>query len=218
MSHSTRPIGEGKRIELARQPTARQHGAMFRVLACLVALWLSFPADAQGLRDDCAAGQRRCGTICCPASHRCSWDGHCIPPGGNYCGGGVSCPPGQICTGAGTSCAPHGSTRCRDGTICRPGTVCAINGGCTKPGGLQGLDLTRPDPQTGCLPGGGCSEPGWFQCEETDSECRPGFKCSKGRGCVPVKAVDCGFGKWCRPGEQCVQGGGCTPTERDGLN
>ncbi|WP_247748120.1 hypothetical protein [Ruegeria sp. R13_0] len=46
-------------------------------------------------------------------------------------------------------------------------------------------------------------------CEETGSQCRPGFKCSEHQGCVPIKAIDCGYGKWCKPGEQCLPEGGC---------
>ncbi|MFA3917216.1 scavenger receptor class F, member 2 [Ruegeria hyattellae] len=185
----------------------------------LVALfWLalltgwSLPALAQGF-GECRAGQLQCGTSnCCGAGESCSFDGHCIPLGGNYCGGGRSCPVGQLCMSGGLRCAPHGSTQCADGTVCTPGTVCAGAGRCKPKPGTQDIQrpVDRSDPG-GCLPGR-CPRAGWFLCEETESQCRPGFKCSSGRGCVPLKAVDCGYGRWCKPGQHCGNDGACLET------
>ena len=185
------------------------------VFLCLVLL-LGPTAQAQltspfgGSRSECPIGTQQCGfRNCCRAGTTCSWDGHCIPLGGTYCGGGRSCPVGQFCIDGGLRCSAHGSKQCGNGKVCPPGTVCTASGDCRRTTDQEQLLVPGADPTTGCLLGGGCSNPGWFQCEETTSECRPGFKCSKGRGCVPVKAIDCGYGKWCKPGEQCLPEGGC---------
>lgn len=171
------------------------------------------PAVAQGL-GNCRPGQHQCGASnCCSATDRCNFDGFCIPLGANYCGGGRSCPRGQLCMDGGLRCAPFGSVQCADGTVCTPGTVCGGAGRCVPKPGTQ--DLQRPDVGNDpgrCLPGR-CPRAGWFLCDETDSQCRPGFKCSRGRGCVPAKAVDCGLGRWCKPGEICTEDGGCTLQE-----
>lgn len=169
--------------------------------------------DAQG---QCRAGQFKCGTTCCSGGQRCSFDGHCIPLGGTYCGGGRSCGPFERCVAGGARCAPAGVNKCTSRLDCPGDSFCNGRGECER---------ITPDPGTAppticedgracargssCLPGGGCSRPGWFLCEETGSQCRPGFKCSAHQGCVPIKAIDCGYGKWCKPGEQCLPEGGC---------
>ncbi len=169
--------------------------------------------DAQG---QCRAGQFKCGTTCCSGGQRCSFDGHCIPLGGTYCGGGRSCGPFERCVAGGARCAPAGVNKCTSRLDCPGDSFCNGRGECER---------ITPDPDTAppticedgrtcargssCLPGGGCSRPGWFLCEETGSQCRPGFKCSDHQGCVPIKAIDCGYGKWCKPGEQCLPEGGC---------
>lgn len=168
--------------------------------------------DRQG---QCRAGQLQCGRNCCPAGQRCSFDGRCIPPGHTYCGGGRTCGPFERCVAGGTRCAPAGADKCTSRLDC-PGGICNGRGECER--STPDIDpapaTTCADGRTcgsgsSCLPGGGCSRPGWFLCEETGSQCRPGFKCSTHQGCVPIKAIDCGYGKWCKPGEQCLPEGGC---------
>lgn len=183
------------------------------VLASVAEAQLSSSSQSNRARD-CPVGKLQCGIgNCCSRSQRCSWDGFCIPPGGSYCGGGRTCAAGQVCVNGGLRCAPKGSSVCSNGKVCLPGTVCGRDGSCIPRNAVP--DLTLPgagrEGTGGCLPGGGCSSAGWFQCEETESQCRPGFKCSRGRGCVPVRAVDCGQGKWCKPGEICTAADGCAP-------
>ncbi|MFC3614674.1 scavenger receptor class F, member 2 [Lutimaribacter marinistellae] len=166
---------------------------VFRIV--LVFAWLlAAPGFAQfneriGIGPDCPAGTTICNMqTCCPTGTRCAPDGSCVPLGGVYCGGGLSCPAGTVCANGGLRCVPRGQSD-----------------------SLPDLGIRENDDRVGCLPGGGCARPGWFLCEETDSQCRPGWKCSAVQGCVPIKAVDCGMGKYCHPGEQCLPEGGCAP-------
>ncbi|KUJ78252.1 scavenger receptor class F, member 2 [Ruegeria profundi] len=184
---------------------------------------LGGPAFAQLFERDgqCRPGQTKCGFRCCSGAQRCSFDGHCIPLGGTYCGGGRSCGPFERCVAGGTRCAPAGPNKCTSRVDCPGGTFCNARGECepTTPGAdpnapTDGLLKVCDDglvcgDGSSCLPGGGCSRPGWFVCEETGSQCRPGFKCSEHQGCVPMNAIDCGYAKWCKPGEQCLPDGGC---------
>lgn len=166
---------------------------------------------AQAL-ERCPAGTRACGVVnCCAHSQICSADGHCYRQGLTYCGNGNTCPQGQLCTDNGLTCAPAGSTSCGPGVTCAPGTVCRSPGVCA--GADANVPFIPPErlPATDCPEGQDCLRPGWFRCEDTGSQCRPGFKCSRIRGCVPVGAVDCGEARWCRPGEICRQDGGCAP-------
>lgn len=174
--------------------------------------WATFH-DKHG---QCRAGQFKCGSTCCSGGQRCSFDGHCIPLGGTYCGGGRSCGPFERCVAGGLRCAPAGLNKCASRLDCPGDSFCNGRGECER--SAPELDTTPPttcaDGRTcargsACLPGGGCSRPGWFLCEETGSQCRPGFKCSAHQGCVPIKAIDCGYGKWCKPGQQCLPEGGC---------
>lgn len=178
----------------------------------------SGPAFAQLLDrpGQCRGGQFACGSRCCSAGQRCSFDGYCIQPGGNYCGGGRSCSAFERCVAGGTRCAPIGANKCASRLDCPGDSFCNGRGECQKtaPEFDPSPPVTCEDGLTcargsTCLPGGGCSRPGWFLCEETGSQCRPGFKCSAHQGCVPIKAIDCGYGKWCKPGEQCLPDGGC---------
>lgn len=188
---------------------AMPRSALRLFLLCLLLAW---PAAAPAQVDACRPGEQQCRSgACCPLGQRCSTDGFCIPPGGEYCGGGRSCPAGQLCVPGSLRCAPQGSVRCGDGRVCTPGTVCTATGCVPRPGTNELIRPQSPQGTGGCLPGGGCAEPGWFLCEETGSQCRPGFKCSAGRGCVPQKAVDCGSGRWCSPGEIC-SADGCAPS------
>jgi hypothetical protein len=169
-------------------------------------------SSAQGLKQ-CPAGTQSCGTQnCCPYSQICSPDGYCYQQGQTYCGNGRICPRGQLCANNGLACAPLGSTACGPGVTCLPGTLCVSPGLCGSADGSDSL-LHPNDPlNDNCQDGDGCLTPGWFRCEETGSQCRPGFKCSKIRGCVPLKAVDCGKARWCHPGEMCQKDGGCAPS------
>lgn len=193
------------------------------LLISLLLVPLSGPVFAQlfDRNGQCRPGQFQCGTRCCSGGQRCSFDGHCIPLGGTYCGGGRTCGPFERCVAGGTRCAPAGANKCYSRLDCPGGTFCNARGECERTSpefdpntAIEGLPSLCDDGQScaagsSCLPGGGCSRPGWFLCEATNSQCRPGFKCSQHQGCVPVKAVDCGYGKWCKPGEQCLPEGGC---------
>ncbi len=188
------------------------------LLFSLLLTVLSGPASAQfpDRYGQCRAGQFKCGSSCCSGGQRCSFDGRCIPLGGTYCGGGRTCGPFERCVAGGTRCAPAGLNKCRSRLDCPGGSFCNARGECEKntPDILTLPPRTCDDGRTcasgtSCLPGGGCSRPGWYFCEKTGSQCRQGFKCSRNQGCVPVKAVDCGYGKWCKPGEQCLPEGGC---------
>ncbi len=171
--------------------------------------------------NQCRAGQFQCGSRCCSVGQRCSFDGYCIRAGGTYCGGGRSCGPFERCVAGGTRCAPKGANKCTSRLDCPGGSFCNGRGECERiapeldpDSATRGRPTLCDDGNTcasgsSCLPGGGCSRPGWFLCEETGSQCRPGFKCSTHQGCVPIKAIDCGYGKWCKPGEQCLPDGGC---------
>ncbi|WP_171209014.1 MULTISPECIES: scavenger receptor class F, member 2 [unclassified Ruegeria] len=175
-------------------------------------------AQLLGRDSQCRAGQFQCGRSCCSPGERCSFDGNCIPLGHTYCGGGRTCGPFERCLAGGARCAPAGANACNSRLDCPGGSTCNARGECER---IRPEFDPTPAPRTRCddgltcargstcLPGGGCSRPGWFLCEETGSQCRPGFKCSAHQGCVPVKAVDCGYGKWCKPGEQCLPDGGC---------
>ncbi len=164
----------------------------------------------------CRAGQFQCGSTCCSGGQRCSFDGHCIRAGGTYCGGGRSCGPFERCVAGGTRCAPAEANKCTSRLDCPSNSFCNGRGECERitPEFNPGLPSACDDGNvcsagSSCLPAGGCSRPGWFLCEKTGSQCRPGFKCSRNQGCVPVRAIDCGYGKWCKPGEQCLPKGGC---------
>ncbi|MEY8843418.1 scavenger receptor class F, member 2 [Cribrihabitans sp. XS_ASV171] len=160
------------------------------VLACLLAgPGLAQIGDRIGIGPECPMGSTACGMRnCCPTGTRCTPDGSCVPLGGVYCGGGRSCAAGTVCANGGLRCvAPDRAEEMPD------------------------LTIRKGEDRAGCLPGGGCARPGWFLCEETGSQCRPGWKCSTGQGCVPVKAVDCGMGSYCHPGERCLPEGGCAP-------
>ena len=63
---------------------------LLRIAAlALLLMAAAVPAAWAGLDDTCPLGQRKCGfSTCCGAGERCSWDGHCIPHGYSYCGGG----------------------------------------------------------------------------------------------------------------------------------
>ncbi|MCE8532793.1 scavenger receptor class F, member 2 [Ruegeria pomeroyi] len=187
-----------------------------------VLLWFCVTLPAGAATADCPPGTLRCGaTSCCSGAQTCSWDGYCIPLGATYCGGGRSCGPFEQCVAGGTRCAPKGDGSCQSGLTCGPGMTCTASGRCV-PITTRELEIPINTPckdgrvcpaGTQCLPEGGCSRVGWFLCEETGSQCRPGFKCSAERGCVPLKAVDCGQGKWCKPGEICLPEGGCAPAD-----
>ncbi|WP_299947142.1 scavenger receptor class F, member 2 [uncultured Ruegeria sp.] len=188
------------------------------LLVGLLLILVSDPVQASFLdrNGQCRPGQLQCGRGCCPAGQRCSFDGRCIPPGHTYCGGGRTCGPFERCVAGGTRCAPAGLNKCTSRLDCPGDSFCNGRGECERnsPDFNPGPAVTCKDgltcgPGSSCLPGGGCSRPGWFLCEETGSQCRPGFKCSAHQGCVPVKAIDCGYGKWCKPGEQCLPEGGC---------
>jgi len=174
-------------------------------------------ADFRNRHLQCPAGQIQCGLrTCCQAGQRCSWDGYCIPLGGTYCGGGRSCGPFERCVARGIRCAPAGANRCTSSLDCTGSSFCNARGECESrvpelkfPTETTCKDGGRCAPGSSCLPGGGCTRPNWYLCEETGSQCRQGFKCSRVQGCVPLKAVDCGYGKWCKPGEQCLPDGGC---------
>ncbi|WP_254435585.1 scavenger receptor class F, member 2 [Ruegeria arenilitoris] len=189
----------------------------------LITLFALLPggSEAQSFLNNqgqCRGGQFQCGLKCCSVGQRCSYDGFCIQAGGTYCGGGRSCGPFEKCVAGGTRCAPAGANKCASRLDCPSGSFCNARGECER--SSPDFDPS-PQPATPCddgrtcaagstcLPGGGCTRPGWYLCEETGSQCRAGFKCSANQGCVPRKAVDCGYGKWCRPGEQCLPEGGC---------
>lgn len=194
---------------------------MFR-LFCLSLIVFFVAAFHDARAAECPAGTAQCGASnCCGLSQTCIWDGYCVPLGGTYCGGGRSCGPFEDCVAGGTRCAPKGAGKCQTGLTCGPGMTCSVSGDCVP---LPKPELTLPQNPpckdgrvcpagTQCLPGGGCSRVGWYLCEETGSQCRPGFKCSAERGCVPQLAVDCGRGAWCKPGETCLPEGGCTPSD-----
>ncbi|MEX0318931.1 MAG: scavenger receptor class F, member 2 [Ruegeria sp.] len=194
-------------------------------LTLLLALVLGLlaPTAQADFHTECRAGTFQCGaSSCCNLGQRCSWDGFCIPPGGTYCGGGRSCGPFEKCVAGGSRCDPiapnarPGSDpdKCFSNSDCPLGNRCDPTGTCVPSREIRCEGRVCPAGST-CIPGGGCTRPGWFLCPETGSQCRPGFKCSRIRGCVPVKAVDCGKGRWCRPGEQCTDDGGCEPEQTE---
>ncbi|WP_246043938.1 scavenger receptor class F, member 2 [Ruegeria sediminis] len=189
----------------------------FFLIFALLVLTGGSPAAAN-FHNQCAPGLIQCGqTSCCSPAERCSFDGFCIPLGGTYCGGGRTCGPFEQCVAGGTRCAPAGPAKCTSGLTCPPGTTCTATGECVPqddPGPItisptECLDGSICPSGSTCLPDGGCTRPGWFPCPDTDSQCRPGFKCSQHQGCVPIKAVDCGYGRWCKPGEICLEEGTC---------
>ncbi|WP_271948520.1 scavenger receptor class F, member 2 [Ruegeria faecimaris] len=215
-------------MALIARSVAPTIGAIMLILFRFLSIWallalVSGPISAQlfDRNDQCRAGQFACGSRCCSGGQRCSFDNHCIPLGGTYCGGGRSCGPFERCVAGGLRCAPKGANACTTRLDCPGDSFCNARGECQRntpefdpDSATSGSPITCDDGLTcaagsSCLPGGGCAQPGWFLCEKTGSQCRPGFKCSNHQGCVPVKAIDCGYGKWCKPGEQCLPEGGC---------
>lgn len=146
-----------------------------------------------------------CGEQCCSDGETCEGVGDdvgCVPPGGEWCGGGFYCNPGLTCTEAGC-CSLSAPTAC-GGTCCPLGWECSGQAQCVPPGGQYcNADLSCA-PGTHCeeLAGGwSCTPDGYIQCEG-GQWCGPGQVCSP-KGCCPADLpVPCGT-QCCDESEQC---------------
>jgi len=166
-----------------------------------------------------------CGNGCCDPGDDCEYDlgqYYCVPPGGEYCGGGVVCGPGETCCG--DLCIPNGADCCIEkGTgdnWCYAGEVCVSNNKCcpaTAPKSCGGKCCQINDYCELYQGAGICVPPAWDYCGN-GVKCQPGYGCCSGGStsvCMPDGSDCClkkGLGdSYCDAGAVCVSNNQCCP-------
>lgn len=168
----------------------------------------------------CPDDMEVCGNGCCDPGDDCEYDMgqyYCVPPGGEYCGGGIVCGPGTTCCG--DFCMPNGADCCGD-YYCDAGEVCVGNNSCcyaTAPMLCVDACCQKSDYCENYQGKGICVAPGWQYCGN-GVQCAPGKTCCSSGStsvCMP-DGSDCCLAKglgdtYCEAGKVCVDGNKCCP-------